>query len=124
MTMTILDFHVPRNACEGCIAIGNFDGVHRGHAVMLQQLRSLAREIAGPAVAITFDPHPIAVLRPEFTPPVLTTIEDRKALLRQAGADEVIVLPVKEKVLLVKVKTLVPPSHVNEDEEVISFASV
>lgn len=97
--MTILDFHVPESACEGCIAIGNFDGVHRGHASMLQQLTSLAREISGPAVAITFDPHPIAVLRPEFTPPVLTTIEDRKRLLRQAGADEVIVLPVTSGLL-------------------------
>jgi riboflavin kinase/FMN adenylyltransferase len=97
--MTILDFHVPESACEGCITIGNFDGVHRGHASMLQQLRSLGREISGPAVAITFDPHPIAVLRPEFTPPVLTTIEDRKRLLRQAGADEVIVLPVTSGLL-------------------------
>ena len=97
--MAILDFHVPESACEGCIAIGNFDGVHRGHASMLQQLRSLGREISGPAVAITFDPHPIAVLRPEFTPPVLTTIEDRKRLLRQAGADEVIVLPVTSGLL-------------------------
>ena len=97
--MTILDFHVPESACEGCIAIGNFDGVHRGHASMLQQLRSLGREISGPAVAITFDPHPIAVLRPEFTPPVLTTIEDRKRLLHQAGADEVIVLPVTSGLL-------------------------
>jgi riboflavin kinase/FMN adenylyltransferase len=97
--MTILDLHVPENAREGCIAIGNFDGVHRGHASMLQQLRSLGREISGPAVAITFDPHPIAVLRPEFTPPVLTTIEDRKRLLHQAGADEVIVLPVTSGLL-------------------------
>ena len=97
--MTILDFHVPESACEGCIAIGNFDGVHRGHASMLQQLRSSGREISGPAVAITFDPHPIAVLRPEFTPPVLTTIEDRKRLLRQAGADEVVVLPVTSGLL-------------------------
>lgn len=97
--MAILDFHVPESACKGCIAIGNFDGVHRGHASMLQQLRSLGREISGPAVAITFDPHPIAVLRPEFTPPVLTTIEDRKRLLRQAGADEVVVLPVTSGLL-------------------------
>jgi riboflavin kinase/FMN adenylyltransferase len=59
----------------------------------------LGREISGPAVAITFDPHPIAVLRPEFTPPVLTTIEDRKRLLHQAGADEVIVLPVTSGLL-------------------------
>lgn len=97
--MAILDFHIPESACEGCIAIGNFDGVHRGHASMLQQLRSVGREISGPAVAITFDPHPIAVLRPEFTPPVLTTIEDRKRLLHQAGADEVIVLPVTNGLL-------------------------
>lgn len=97
--MTILDFHVRGSACEGCIAIGNFDGVHLGHAAMLQQLSFLGRELAAPVVAITFDPHPLAVLRPEFTPPVLTTIHDRKALLRQAGADEVVVLPVTNGLL-------------------------
>ena len=84
---------------HGCVAIGNFDGVHRGHAVMLAALRDLAAEQGGQAVAVTFDPHPIAVLRPEYTPPILTTVEDRIELLHAAGADSVIVLPVTKMLL-------------------------
>lgn len=50
-------------------------------------------------MAVTFDPHPIAVLRPEYTPPILTTVEDRIELLHAAGADSVIVLPVTKMLL-------------------------
>lgn len=85
--------------CHGCVAIGNFDGVHLGHAVMLTALKELAAEQGTQAVAVTFDPHPIAVLRPEFTPPILTTVEDRIELMRAAGADSVIVLPVTNTLL-------------------------
>ena len=84
---------------RGCVAIGNFDGVHLGHAVMLTALRELAAEQGVQAVAVTFDPHPIAVLRPEFMPPILTTVQDRIELLRAAGADSVIVLPVTKSLL-------------------------
>lgn len=84
---------------HGCVAIGNFDGVHLGHAVMLTALRNLAAEQGTQAVAVTFDPHPIAVLRPEVTPPILTTVEYRIELLRAAGADSVIVLPVTKALL-------------------------
>ena len=84
---------------RGCVAIGNFDGVHLGHAVMLAALRELAAEQGVQAVAVTFDPHPIAVLRPEFMPPILTTVQDRIELLRAAGADSVIVLPVTKSLL-------------------------
>ena len=84
---------------HGCIAIGNFDGVHMGHAVLLDALRELSTEQGTQAVAVTFDPHPIAILRPEFTPPILTTVEDRVELLRAAGADSVIVLPVTTSLL-------------------------
>lgn len=94
-------FSKPVTAAQlhGCVAIGNFDGVHLGHAVMLTALRELAAEQGVQAVAVTFDPHPIAVLRPEFTPPILTTVEDRIRLLRDAGADSVIVLHVTESLL-------------------------
>lgn len=90
---------VTSDQLHGCVAIGNFDGVHLGHAVMLEALRDLAAEQGTQAVAVTFDPHPIAILRPEFTPPILTTVEDRVELLRDAGADSVVVLPVTTSLL-------------------------
>lgn len=92
--MTSVKVNVPVSARSGCIAIGNFDGVHLAHAHMLRELRAMATRRNTASVAVTFDPHPIAVLRPEFTPPVLTTISERISLLRSCGADEVVVLPV------------------------------
>lgn len=97
--MTRLQIPVSAEQRHCCIAIGNFDGVHRGHSAMLRELRALAGEQGTSAVAVTFDPHPIAVLRPEFTPPVLTALDDRIELLRAAGADSVIVLPVTTALL-------------------------
>jgi riboflavin kinase/FMN adenylyltransferase len=77
---------------NGAATVGNFDGVHRGHAALIAELRQAARGVNGPAVAITFDPHPIALLAPERLLPRLTTIDDRADLLRAAGADAVVVL--------------------------------
>jgi riboflavin kinase/FMN adenylyltransferase len=74
------------------VAVGNFDGVHRGHAALLAALRAQARAIAGPAVAVTFDPHPLKLLRPAQFMPVLTSVADRAALLESQGADHVLVL--------------------------------
>lgn len=92
--MTSVNVNVPVSARGGCIAIGNFDGVHLGHAHMLNELSAMARRRSTASVAVTFDPHPIAVLRPEFTPPILTTISERISLLKSSGATEVVVLPV------------------------------
>lgn len=98
-SMNIFSHSLTAAQMHGCVAIGNFDGVHLGHAVMLTALRNLAAEQGTQAVAVTFDPHPIAVLRPEVTPPILTTVEYRIELLRAAGADSVIVLPVTKALL-------------------------
>jgi riboflavin kinase/FMN adenylyltransferase len=76
----------------GAVAVGNFDGVHRGHTALIARLRDIADEIGGPAVAVTFDPHPIALLAPARLQPPLTTIADRAELLQAAGADHVVVL--------------------------------
>jgi riboflavin kinase/FMN adenylyltransferase len=76
----------------GVVAIGNFDGVHRGHATLVAALRAQARSVQGPAVVLTFDPHPLQLLRPEQFQPVLTTLADRAALLESQGADHVLVL--------------------------------
>src|SRR6476659_6733968 len=82
----------PEDCRGGAVTIGNFDGVHRGHAALLADLRRQAREINGPAVALTFDPHPMELLRPGQSPPQLTTPEERERLLHEAGADHVLVL--------------------------------
>ena len=58
----------------GYVSIGNFDGVHRGHQAMLAQLRQRADEARVPAVVLTFDPHPSALLRPEATPDLLRLV--------------------------------------------------
>ncbi|MFO1045965.1 MAG: bifunctional riboflavin kinase/FAD synthetase [Planctomycetaceae bacterium] len=76
----------------GYATIGNFDGVHRGHQAMLNVLTSRARAENVPAIAVTFDPHPIALLRPDATPPALTTIEHRAELLHRFGVDVTLVL--------------------------------
>lgn len=80
------------------MSIGNFDGVHLGH----QALMHCARRLAGPdgrVVVLSFDPHPISRLRPEHTPGILTTFEQRRQLLRAAGADEVIRLTPERELL-------------------------
>lgn len=76
----------------GALTIGNFDGVHLGHAALLAELRRQAQAVGGPAVALTFDPHPLQLLKPERFQPVLTTPTDRAELMQAAGADHVVLL--------------------------------
>jgi riboflavin kinase/FMN adenylyltransferase len=75
------------------VALGVFDGVHRGHRLIVARAVAAARERGLPTVVVSFDPHPAAVLRPDSAPLMLTTLERRLALLRSVGADEVVVLP-------------------------------
>ncbi len=83
----------PPPACRGgAVAVGNFDGVHLGHAALIARLRTTANDVGGPAVAIFFDPHPIALLAPDRLLPLLTTPADRAELLQRAGADQVVIL--------------------------------
>ena len=94
MAMEILesDQMPPAASRGGVLTIGNFDGVHLGHAALVAEARRLAGEQGGPAVALTFDPHPLKLLRPAQFQPVLTTISDRAELLEACGADHVVVL--------------------------------
>ena len=73
------------------LTLGNFDGVHLGHRAIVQRAVSEARAVGGQVVVLTFHPHPVAVLAPERSPPLLQSLRDRLALLRDLGADVTVV---------------------------------
>ena len=75
--------------------IGVFDGVHRGHQAVIAQARALAGD--GTVVALTFDPHPLAVLAPGSMPDMLMSIDDRVEALTGAGVDSVVIVPFTEE---------------------------
>jgi len=76
---------------ETVLTIGNFDGVHTGHAALVRKARELAAARPGHArvVALAFHPHPLTLLRPEQAPATLTTFDRRAELLIQLGCDAV-----------------------------------
>jgi riboflavin kinase/FMN adenylyltransferase len=94
MAVYLVNWHepFPYNCRDGALTIGNFDGVHRGHQALLGELHRQAALVRGPAVAMTFDPPPSRLLRPQFVPAALTTLADRTALMQAHGAEHVLVL--------------------------------
>jgi riboflavin kinase / FMN adenylyltransferase len=90
---------VPPACRRGCLTIGNFDGVHRGHAALVRELRTLASTLEVPAVAVTFDPPPLALLRPNPAIRPLSTLTDRCRWLQEAGADHVLILQTQASLL-------------------------
>lgn len=91
--------NLPDEIRGGALTIGNFDGVHLGHARIARRLVALARQLAGPAVVFTFDPHPVRLLRPELAPPPLTWTERKAELLSALGIDWIIAYPTDEALL-------------------------
>ena len=84
---------VPSDFGPCALTIGNFDGVHAAHRSIMTRVAAIARERGWRAAAMTFDPHPTAIVAPDKRPQLLTGIERRTELMRQAGLDEVLVLP-------------------------------
>lgn len=91
--------HLPPRLQGGAISIGNFDGVHRGHARIVERLLASAQRLGGPAVIFTFDPHPVRLLRPEAVPPPLTWTDRKAELLAELGVDAVIAYPTDQALL-------------------------
>ncbi len=89
--------HVPRTARGSVLAIGNFDGVHRGHQVLLAKARDIAKAAKTPAGVLAFEPHPRTLFQPERPHFRLTTITQRIALFRRFGMDLCVVLPFDRK---------------------------
>ncbi len=76
-----------------CVTIGNFDGVHRGHAEIFAHLKhnSIIRGL--PSVVVTFEPHPLKVLAPGSAPSLITTFEQKCTLIAESGIDYLVVIP-------------------------------
>ncbi|HWA99281.1 MAG TPA: bifunctional riboflavin kinase/FAD synthetase, partial [Pirellulales bacterium] len=83
----------------GALAIGNFDGVHRGHARLVERLVFHARRLGGQAIVFTFDPHPVRLLRPDTAPPPLTWTDRKAQLLEHLGVDAMVAYPTDESLL-------------------------
>lgn len=77
---------------RGAVTIGNFDGVHMGHQQVLAELRGHAQAVGGPAIAVTFEPHPRAVLFPDEAPRRLCHLHERLERLADANVDAVLLL--------------------------------
>jgi riboflavin kinase/FMN adenylyltransferase len=84
---------VPAQLGPTVVSIGNFDGVHRAHQEVVRHMAERAHAIGGKAVVVTFEPHPLRILRPDVAPRLLTPLPSKLNLLEQTQVDAVLVLP-------------------------------
>ncbi|NOT02517.1 MAG: riboflavin biosynthesis protein RibF [Phycisphaerales bacterium] len=121
------DWHSPAARRDSSVvSIGNFDGVHRGHRRLLARAAELARRCNVPLVAVTFDPHPLVILRPESAPPQLTTLNQKLEHLAEHGVDLAVVVRATRQLLALEPREFIRevvdrfhPRHMVEGE---SFA--
>jgi riboflavin kinase / FMN adenylyltransferase len=84
---------VPGDFGPTIVSVGNFDGVHCGHQHVLKEVVRRARASASKAVAVTFEPHPLRILRPDAAPRLITPPRVKERLLAQCGVDALVVVP-------------------------------
>jgi riboflavin kinase/FMN adenylyltransferase len=90
---------LPQAALHGVVAIGNFDGVHRGHRALIELARAQAQELGAPLGVVTFEPHPREVLAPHQAPPRLTPFRVKVRLLAELGVDHLFALAFNEHLM-------------------------
>lgn len=83
---------LPRDDRPVIVTVGTFDGVHRGHWSVLEEIGARAAARAGRSVLVTFDPHPLQIVRPEAAPKMLTTMEEKKSVLATSRLDYAVFL--------------------------------
>ena len=106
--------------------IGNFDGVHRGHQGVIAEVIARTRVLGGTSLAVTFDPHPARVLRPEHPLPLITPLSRKLELLAATGLDAALVLPFDDALRRTSARdfaeqVLVRAAHITEIHEGESF---
>jgi riboflavin kinase/FMN adenylyltransferase len=117
---------VPSNFGPTALSVGNFDGVHRAHQEVIRRLAECARAFGGKAVVVTFEPHPLRVLRPDVAPRLLTPLPLKLKLLEQSGVDAVHLLPFTRDLSLMTAddfarRVLVDTLHAREVHEGYNF---
>jgi riboflavin kinase/FMN adenylyltransferase len=91
---------IPADFGPTVVSVGNFDGVHRAHQEVVRQMAERARTFAGKAVVVTFDPHPLRILRPDVAPRLITPLAAKLKLLEKTHVDAVLILPFTRDVSL------------------------
>lgn len=84
---------IPQDWGRSVVTIGSYDGVHRGHQLIIKHAVDRARQLGVPSVVVTFDPHPSEVVRPGSHPPLLAPHHRRAELMADLGVDAVLILP-------------------------------
>ncbi|SEG56618.1 riboflavin kinase / FMN adenylyltransferase [Bryocella elongata] len=88
---------LPQDAARSVVTIGNFDGVHCGHRAVIASVQERAHALNAQSIAVTFDPHPAVLLRPDKAPKLLTPTPVNLELLAATGLDATLVLPFNEE---------------------------
>ena len=117
---------VPAQLGPTVVSVGNFDGVHMAHQAVVRHMAERAHAIGGKAVVVTFEPHPLRILRPDVAPKLLTPLEVKLQLLEQTGVDAVLVLPFSRDLSLMSAhdfarQVLVDALHAREVHEGYNF---
>ncbi|HLL82391.1 MAG TPA: adenylyltransferase/cytidyltransferase family protein, partial [Longimicrobium sp.] len=81
---------LPRAGRPAVVTVGTFDGVHRGHREVLEEIGRRAERVGGRSILVTFHPHPLRIVRPEHAPPLLTTVTEKRDILAQSGLEYVV----------------------------------
>jgi len=117
---------VPVQMGPTVVSVGNFDGVHVAHQAVVRRMVERAHAIGGKAVVVTFEPHPLRILRPDVAPKLLSPLPVKLQLLEQTGVDAVLVLPFSRDLSLVTARdfarqVLVDALHAREVHEGYNF---
>src|SRR5581483_11619586 len=98
---------IPPGFGPSVVSVGNFDGVHRAHTRVLREVVARAKEQNGISVAVTFEPHPMRILRPDSAPKLLTPTPEKLRLLKATGIDAIVVVPFTRDLSLISPKEFV-----------------